>query len=99
MNNTLPNVPVYGGDIFTWKREAAGYADASDLVSYNRTLWARLLADSADEGFYVVSHKTGVKKLFVLVQTIKQGTEDDTEIIGWSFFSDDHAVRLTVFND
>ena len=94
MKNTLPNVLVYDGSLFTWKREGAGIADVSDLSS--GVPWARVFKDAADVGFYVVSHKTGAKKLFTLNQVVR---EEESEIIAWVFLSEDEAVRLTVFND
>lgn len=92
MKNTLPNVPVYDGTLFVWKREGVGYVDVSAL---NYVPWYRLYDDAADVGFYVRSHKTGDKKLFVLEKTAK----NEGEIVAWTFISDDNKVRLTIFND
>ena len=89
---TNPSLPVHDGRIFEWDR-GVGYADASDL---SIRLAGRVYPDAADEGFYVQSHKTGVKKLFVATGEVLRARDGD--VISWTFKSDDGFV-IEIFND
>lgn len=97
MKNTLPNVPVYEGSLFTWSR-GTGITEASELD--RGSLWGLftpLFADATDMGCYVRSHRTGAKKLFTITGPI-HSVNDPREIVGWTLRSSDGVV-INVFND
>lgn len=87
---TNPNLPVHDGRSFEWDR-GIGYAEVSDLMP---RLTDRVYPDAADEGFYVLSHKTGVKKLFFAVGDRRMGED----VASWLFKSED-GFGIEIFND
>ena len=89
---TNPNLPVHDGRAFAWEA-GTGYAEVSDFPSAGN-LAGRVYADSCDVGFYVRSHKTGVRKLF-----IEEGVRRlDGDVISWIYKSED-GFTIEVFND
>jgi hypothetical protein len=80
------NVPVHCSSKFTWHKRT-GSAELSDFESPR--VASLVYDDAADVGFFVVSQKTGTKKLFTLLER----TED-----GWRFESEDGLV-VKIFND
>jgi hypothetical protein len=94
MTKILSTVPVYDGKLFSWSK-STGTTEASTL-SPNLYPWGRLERDALDVGFYVRSHKTGVTKLFVLVDCEVEGTE----VTSWTLTpADSSDVKITVLND
>lgn len=93
------NVPCYDGAGFDWhgaKLARKGFAEASSLgLPPGKEPGERVWADSADVGFVVRSHRTGVEALFTLVgpEYVFEG-----QVSGWYFVSD-AGVGITVFND
>lgn len=92
MRNHSNIVPVHDGKQFTWQH-MLGTAEVSSFDG----AWARVWNDAADEGFYVKSHATGIKKLFVLSDVQKDAEGD---VVSWDFVSyPDPAVKVRIFND
>lgn len=95
----LSNIPVHAGDQFTWNGRE-GTIEASDL---GPSIHNRVYDDACDVGFYVKSHKTGERKLFVLDKPVVW----DGETVAWVYKSAQsyrerdvaEPVKITVFND
>ena len=87
------NVSVLDGQLFDWAK-GIGYAAASELPEG----WAkRVWVASPLEGFYVRSHKTGQRMLFVAAAEPVRDSGGD--ILAWVFTSEDGKVSIEVFND
>lgn len=91
---TLPNVPTYDGKRFTWG-PTKGTAELSDLGRDAGI--ARLWDDACDVGFYIESHRTGQKGLFVLVHQERA----EGEVLSSTFHSVNlpKVVEVTLYND
>lgn len=89
----LRNVPIYSGARFTWNGDK-GTTFISDLVEKRWEVFSGLYDDADDIGFWIRSHRTGVKKLFTLVESPK---DNEGETISWVLKCDDLVV--VVYND
>ena len=85
-----PQLPTHDGRRFQWDG-GVGYAEASDLTPQ---FFGRVYSDAADAGFYVRSHKTGVKKLFIAAGARRISGD----VVSWLFKSPDGFV-VEIFND
>lgn len=92
----LSNIPVHAGDQFIW-HDREGSTEASGL---GLRIHGRVYDDACDVGFYVKSHKTGERKLFVLDKPVVW----DGETVAWVYksaqsYRDNDDLKITVFND
>ena len=86
------NVPVLDGKLFDWYN-GVGHAIDSDLP---KGWFKRVWVDAADEGFFVLSHKTGQLKLFTATEEV---VHNDGDFVAWVFTSEDRKVRIEIFCD
>lgn len=95
MAKTREQVPVHPGSKFCWNaQEKIGFIDVSDFEPDVK--WYDLLYhDVWDIGFYVVSHKTGVKKLFAYAGERRQEPCDPDATIWQS----DDGIKIFVVYD
>ena len=90
-NNVNPRLPVHDGRHFFWEgKSATGEVSSIGAPSVAGRVWR----DSCDVGFYVRSHKTGVKKLFVETAV----TRSHGDVLSWTYESDD-GLKIEIFND
>ena len=87
------NIPVHSGKLFTWFKNG-GSACASDLRDnvWENQAWN----DSCDVGFYVESHTTGRRMLFLHTETVK---DNEGDINRWVFKSWCGKFTIDVYND
>lgn len=89
----LNHIKTYSAKQFTWQGKV-GCAEMSDLTS--STLTSPLYDDSADQGFYIDSPKSGKRVLFYYESTITS----NGDVVGWTFQSlADVELKVTVWND
>lgn len=98
-------MPTLKGSAFNWQTSKqdgnvlhTGVAFASCLGF--KPPATRVWRDACDEGIRVMSHKTGVTKLFLLTGEIRA----NDEIVGWEFKEHgapegQRELRLTIYND
>ena len=80
---------------FSWKG-SEGVACASDLgLKAGQVPYDQLYDDAIDTGLILKSPKTGVEKVFVLVDV----TDFNGDTIKWSFMSVDGKLIATIYND
>ncbi len=90
INKKLP-LNIYAGDQFVWKGHrgctcASSLNAGIGLTAFVSPIWE----NQFEVGFVVQSHRTQVKKLFILASS-----DDDS----WVFKSRDGKQLITVFND
>ena len=93
---TLKTVPVYPGELFTWSANV-GCCEASDLSRAGGPMFTRVYEDACDVGCWIVSPRTGVRKLFTLSREVLSPDGDET--LYWVLTSGLGAFTVTVFND
>lgn len=98
MPRTLSGVPTHDGMKFTWDC-GQGATFASDLGL--RPHMSRVWDDACDEGFWMVSHRSGERRLFVLT---KAECNADNEVVAWHFQAlksdcNGRPIRVVIFND
>jgi hypothetical protein len=89
-----PNLPVHDGSKFTW-HNGHGSIERSDFNG--RQLMSRVYDDACDEGFYIVSHKTGKKVLFTYNESTQPFVDDGPNIM--VFTNPEMTISVYVFND
>lgn len=89
----LHSAPHINSDRFSYNPQTQTFAcEESDL--HGIRYCGRIYDDAADEGMWLVSHKTGKKKPFALFHThVREG-----EITHWEYHEIDPKTGLTVFN-
>lgn len=92
----LPSVMVYSSNKFQWHKDTVVFsAEASEL---GNRFFSRLYDDAIDEGFMMISERTGKRKLFSLTE-IHKDVEGDIQY--WEFTEVDPPFKLKVivYND
>ncbi len=89
-------IPCYRTDHFSWSKKdnmSIGVSELSTLsVAPGFRPDVRLFSDSADLGFYVMSHCTSVKKLFLL-------QSEDANVMSYVNADDDgKKITLRIYN-
>jgi len=92
LQRTNPNLPTHDGRSFSWEGNT-GYAEVSDL-GRGADVAGRAFPDACDMGFYVRSHKTGARKLFLETGVRRL----DGDVISWIYTTDD-GFTVEIFND
>jgi len=92
MSEINPRLPVHDGRLFSWLGKTAT-AEVSTVALRGHA--GRVWQDSCDVGFYVVSHKTGARKLFVETSARRDGSGD---VMSWIYQSND-GITIELFND
>jgi len=83
-----------------WK-DRRGAAEESTLRANGYDLFQRVYNDACDEGFVMLSNRTGAVRLFTLAHTEKA----NGEVLWWEFTNYEGrgcsgpCTRVTVFND
>lgn len=89
-------VPTHNGADFTWSTNGGhhGLAFASDFKSSH--VKGRVWEDACDEGFWIESHKTGRRVLFIHSHTVRK----DGDVVSDVFlsFNTSKPVTITVVN-
>ena len=80
------------GSSFNWSL-GVGVTEASDLGRIN--FLSQVWDDACDEGFVVVSHRTGAQIIF----TLDKVDVTDNEINGWNFVSVCGKYKILIIND
>lgn len=81
----MKNLPSHNTNQFSWDSKTRVFTvEASTLSggSNNRTIFSPVYDDAIDNGFVLVSQRTGVRKTCVMY---KVDTSSDCEIAGWWF--------------
>ena len=74
----------------------------SDLGPLQNNIFSQIFDDACDSGFYMVSERTGEKKLFTLSEEVK---DSDNDIIVWIFthwdvnVPSEKQMKVHVLND
>lgn len=85
-------IPHHSTAPFTYaKKEKTFITEVSNLKD---PLCSQIYDDACDEGFYLVSHKSNIKKLFFYDKTIQEGNE----VISWEF-KNNEGYKAIIFND
>lgn len=85
---------------FTWFK-GCGTAEISDFKGYEHNFFSRLFDDACDEGFRIVSDKTGDIQPFFLACTLN---DEEGDVQCWVFRPINSklyeaGVRINLFND
>lgn len=85
---------------FDWIPELSEFvAEESDLRGRGYNALGRLYDDACDQGFVLVSHKSGAKIPVYLAET---ETDNEGDIVGWHFKPVDSRIdtwSITIIND
>lgn len=80
----MAKIPTIDGHLFSWT-DSEGAAMESDLRDYDM-----------NSGFYVRSHKSGNKKLFLYADCDR---DNEGDIMNWNFFVPGENITIKIFND
>jgi hypothetical protein len=83
-------IPVHSGNLFAWQGRY-GFTEASTL---GLRVTGKVWSNTNEQGFYVVSPKTGTHKLFV--EKGERTVGDD--VVAWIFKTQD-GITVEVLND
>jgi hypothetical protein len=90
-------IPTHSAGSFSWQG-TRGIAEASSLGDTpTRRFKDRVWSDACDEGFWMVSPRTGQRLLFVQVGPIWHSGE----LVGWEFKAEGarNTITVAVYND
>ena len=94
--------PKYSTELFTYVKESRTFVCERSLLDNARgEMMGPLYDDACDEGFTLVSHKTGAEVMYYYVN---KEYDDEGDIIKWIFDEVEkqgksHRTRVDVFND
>ena len=94
--------PKYSTRMFSYDKENRTFVTEISTIRRNGPAMGKLYDDAADEGFTLVSHKTGAEVMYYYVDA---AVNDEGEVTEWIFKEaevrgkENHNTQVTVFND
>lgn len=89
------STPRFSTKGFTFVRETGSLVEEISTLSQGGKIqvWGQVYDDAADEGFTLVSHRTGVEVVYYLDHEEYSGQGEDREIAGWRFYPTEESKR------
>jgi len=94
--------PKYSTHMFSYDKETRTFVTEASTIQRGNKFMGQLYDDSCDEGFTLLSHKTGAEVMYYYVDTVRDA---EGEIIKWTFNEaitqngKNYRTRVSVFND
>ena len=93
--------PKYSTRMFSYDKETRTFVAEASTIQRGNKIMGPLYDDACDEGFTLVSHKTGAEVMYYYVDTVRDA---EGEIIKWTFREvasrdTNYYTRVIVFND
>lgn len=93
--------PKHSTKQFSYNKETRTFVTEGSTIQHGNRFMGQLYDDACDEGFTLVSHKTGAEVMYYYVDTVRDA---EGEIIKWTFNEAvvrglNYYTRVDVYND